>query len=79
MRKEKNEKLEKLTSIVETEFKVVDLVRSDRFSGRFAQILSDEVKEDRVVVRSDVERVCERNFGRRLVLIDESLAEFLRC
>ena len=61
---EKNEKLEKLTSIVETEFKVVDLVRSDRFSGRFAQILSDEVKEDRVVVRSDVERVCERNFGR---------------
>jgi len=37
------------------------------------------MKEDGMVVRSDVEGICERNFGRRLVLVDESLAEFFWC
>ena len=55
----------------------MDLTGCNGFSHRLTQVLREKVKEDRVVVRSDIERLSEGDFCRRVVLLYESFIEFL--
>lgn len=61
--------------IVERQLKVMNLTRADLLSELLAQLLRDVVKQDRVVVRSDVERVGERHRFGRVVGGGEGLVE----